>query len=91
VNQTPHYMANMQPKPEIKPVPRDRVVVWRAPEGWRWHYQAGGNGRVMAESGEPYGRRGDALNAMHRVLGRPLTIVRNSDSGRVLVLAVGVL
>jgi uncharacterized protein YegP (UPF0339 family) len=46
---------------------RPRVQIWKARDGWRWRLLAG-NGRLIAESGEGYTRRRDAVRAVRTVL-----------------------
>lgn len=43
----------------------DRVGIYPAADGFRWHRLAP-NGRIVAESGEAYSRRPDALYAAVR-------------------------
>lgn len=51
---------------------RDLVVLYRdRAEQWRWRYVAT-NGHVMADSGQGYSRRIDALNGAKRVTGHRL-------------------
>lgn len=42
-----------------------RWEIWKAKDGWRWRLKAA-NGRIVAESGEAYTRKGDARKAMWR-------------------------
>ena len=44
----------------------DTITLYRAPDGWRWRYTAS-NGRVLADSGQGYSRRVDAVRAACRV------------------------
>ncbi len=46
-----------------------RVYVYRDAAGrWRWHYRAA-NGRILADSGQSYKRRIDAVTASETVTG----------------------
>ena len=44
----------------------DTITLYRAPDGWRWRYTAS-NGRVLADSGQGYSRRVDAVRGACRV------------------------
>ena len=46
----------------------DTITLYRAPDGWRWRYTAS-NGRVLADSGQGYSRRVDAVRGAFRVAG----------------------
>ena len=46
----------------------DTITLYRAPDGWRWRYTAS-NGRVLADSGQGYSRRVDAVGGACRVAG----------------------
>lgn len=46
----------------------DTITLYRAPDGWRWRYTAN-NGRVLADSGQGYSRRVDAVRGACRVAG----------------------
>ena len=46
----------------------DTITLYRAPGGWRWRYTAH-NGRVLADSGQGYSRRVDAVRGACRVAG----------------------
>ena len=46
----------------------DTITLYRAPDGWRWRYTAS-NGRVLADSGQGYSRRADAVLGAGRVAG----------------------
>ena len=46
----------------------DTITLYRAPDGWRWRYTAS-NGRVLADSGQGYSRRADAVRGACRVIG----------------------
>ena len=46
----------------------DTITLYRAPDGWRWRYQVS-NGRVLADSGQGYSRRVDAVRGAFRVAG----------------------
>lgn len=46
----------------------DTITLYRAPDGWRWHYTAS-NGRILADSGQGYSRRVDAVRGAGRVVG----------------------
>ena len=46
----------------------DTITLYRAPDGWRWRYMAH-NGRVLADSGQGYSRRVDAVRGACRVAG----------------------
>jgi uncharacterized protein YegP (UPF0339 family) len=46
----------------------DTITLYRAPDGWRWRYTAS-NGRVLADSGQGYSRRADAVRGACRVAG----------------------
>ena len=48
----------------------DTITLYRAPDGWRWRYTAS-NGRVLADSGQGYSRRVDAVRGACRVIGTP--------------------
>ena len=54
-----------------------RIVVYRARDGWRWRMHAG-NGRIVADGGEAYVRKGGAEKAAHR-------LIQLACSGRVIV------
>ena len=45
----------------------DTITLYRAPDGWRWRYTAS-NGRVLADSGQGYSRRVDAVRGACRVV-----------------------
>ena len=45
----------------------DTVTLYRADDGWRWRYEA--SGRVLADSGQGYSRRIDAVKGACRVVG----------------------
>lgn len=45
----------------------DTVTLYRADDGWRWRYEA--SGRCLADSGQGYSRRIDAVKGACRVLG----------------------
>ena len=47
---------------------KDTITLYRAPDGWRWRYTAS-NGRVLADSGQGYSRRMDAVRGACRVAG----------------------
>lgn len=38
----------------------DTITVYKAKDGWRWHKQAEGNNKLIAESGEAYEDKGFA-------------------------------
>lgn len=61
----------------------DTITLYRAPDGWRWRYTAR-NGRILADSGQGYSRRVDAVRGAGRVVGAsvPLTSVVLSDLRR---------
>ena len=46
----------------------DTITLYRAPDGWRWRYTAS-NGRILADSGQGYSRRADAVRGACRVVG----------------------
>ena len=46
----------------------DTITLYRAPDGWRWRYTAS-NGRILADSGQGYSRRADAVRGACRVAG----------------------
>ena len=46
----------------------DTITLYRAPDGWRWRYTAS-NGRILADSGQGYSRRVDAVRGACRVAG----------------------
>ena len=46
----------------------DTITLYRAPDGWRWRYTTH-NGRVLADSGQGYSRREDAVRGACRVAG----------------------
>ena len=46
----------------------DTIALYRAPDGWRWRYTAS-NGRILADSGQGYSRRVDAVRGACRVAG----------------------
>ena len=46
----------------------DTITLYRAPDGWRWRYTAS-NGRILADSGQGYSRRVDAVRGACRVVG----------------------
>lgn len=48
---------------------RDRLVFYRAADGHRWKFVAS-NGRVLADGGQGYSRRADAVKCAERVTGR---------------------
>lgn len=48
----------------------DTITLYRAPDGWRWRYTAS-NGRVLADSGQGYSKRADAVRGACRVAGAP--------------------
>ena len=51
---------------------KPRLFVWLDVLGWRWTYVSE-NGKPQAVSPEPYGRRGDCVSALRRVVrGLPL-------------------
>ena len=61
---------------------RDTIEVYRdAASRWRWRYIAQ-NGNVLADSGQSYSRRVDAVRAAKRVTGSRLT-----RSVRIVVVA----
>lgn len=45
----------------------DTVTLYRADDGWRWRYEA--SGRCLADSGQGYSRRIDAVKGACRVVG----------------------
>lgn len=45
---------------------RQKVVVYQAADGWRWHRVSPWNGKIVGESGESYTRRYDAKRAAIR-------------------------
>ena len=47
---------------------RDAITLYRSPDGWRWRYTAS-NGRILADSGQGYSRRADAVRGACRVIG----------------------
>ena len=47
---------------------RDTITLYCAPDGWRWRYTAS-NGRILADSGQGYSRRADAVRGACRVAG----------------------
>ena len=59
----------------------DRIVVYRAHDGWRWTYTAS-NGHVMADGGQAYTRRIDAIRGAARVTHRALIKPDHPDVGR---------
>lgn len=46
----------------------DVVVIYPAADGYRWRYVAQ-NGQVLADGGQGYSRRGDAVAGAQRVTG----------------------
>lgn len=44
----------------------DTVTLYRADDGWRWRYEA--SGRCLADSGQGYSRRIDAVKGACRVV-----------------------
>ena len=46
----------------------DAITLYRAPDGWRWRYTTH-NGRILADSGQGYSRRVDAVRGACRVAG----------------------
>ena len=46
-----------------------KFVVYAADDGWRWHLMAS-NGRIVADSGEAYTRRYEAVLAVQRMWSR---------------------
>ena len=46
----------------------DVITLYRAPDGWRWRYTTH-NGRILADSGQGYSRRADAVRGACRVAG----------------------
>ena len=46
----------------------DAITLYRAPDGWRWRYTSH-NGRILADSGQGYSRRVDAVRGAWRVAG----------------------
>ena len=54
----------------------DRIVVYKAADGWRWKREASGNYREIAESGEAYEAKADAEEAAARqAVGEDVEIV----------------
>ena len=51
----------------------DTVTLYRADDGWRWRYEA--SGRCLADSGQGYSRRIDAVKGACRVVGVSHTTV----------------
>ena len=51
----------------------DTIALYRAPDGWRWRYVAH-NGRVLADSGQGYSRRVDAVRGACRVVGASVSL-----------------
>lgn len=47
---------------------RNRITIYQARDGWRWHLRAT-NGRIVAESGEAYSTRNKAARAAHALAG----------------------
>ncbi len=47
---------------------RDVVVIYPAADGYRWRYIAQ-NGHILADSGQGYSRRSDAVAGVQRVTG----------------------
>ena len=47
---------------------RETITLYRAPDGWRWRYTAS-NGRILADSGQGYSRRVDAVRGACPVVG----------------------
>lgn len=45
-----------------------KFTIYKAKDGWRWRLKAA-NGRIIAESGEAYTRKADALRAKNQVIG----------------------
>ena len=64
----------------------DRVVAYRAPDGWRWQYRAAGNHRVLADGGQAYSRKADAIAGAKRVTHCALVDPGHPDVGRAWVL-----
>ena len=56
----------------------DTITLYRAPDGWRWRYTAS-NGRILADSGQGYSRRADAVRGACRVVGAKYTDAALSD------------
>lgn len=54
---------------------RDLVVIYKAADGYRWRYVAQ-NGHVLADSGQAYTRRIDALRGAQRVTGTRRALAR---------------
>ena len=46
----------------------DTITLYRAPDGWRWRYTTH-TGRILADSGQGYSRRVDAVRGACRVAG----------------------
>jgi hypothetical protein len=42
------------------------LVLWQAKDGWRWH--AVRNGKIVAESGESYKRKGGAVKTLKAII-----------------------
>ena len=56
----------------------DTITLYRAPDGWRWRYTAS-SGRILADSGQGYSRRVDAVRGACRVVGAWYTFAVLSD------------
>lgn len=44
----------------------ETFYIYKARDGWRWHLKAR-NGRIIAEGGEAYTRRQEAIDGLFRV------------------------
>lgn len=53
----------------------DTVTLYRADDGWRWRYEA--SGRVLADGGQGYSRRIDAVKGACRVVGLGIGATRS--------------
>ena len=58
---------------------RDTIEFYRDVDGrWRWHYRAS-NGRILADSGQAYVRRIDAVHAAERISGYMVDLERGAS------------
>jgi uncharacterized protein YegP (UPF0339 family) len=64
----------------------DHFELYRGPDGWRWRAWAA-NGRILANGGQGYSRRADALRGLRRVRGIRVAYFRDGG-GTVNVLHV---
>lgn len=47
----------------------DRVIIYQAKDGWRWHRRDGYNAKIVSESGEGYTRKDHAVRMAELVNG----------------------